>query len=86
MTKIIGAVVALTGMAIAIVARSNVAVIRTKAKDMANERTHYRAKHRPNAPDLTFIIWAAIILTGLIVVSIALGVGIDPDASMLVSP
>jgi hypothetical protein len=44
------------------------------------------AKHRPDAFDLTFIIWAAVVSIGLIVVSIALGVGIDPDTSILVSP
>jgi hypothetical protein len=86
MTKIIGAAVALTVMAVAVAAWSQVAVVSNEAKDMENERTHYRPKHRPNAPDLTFIIWAAIISTGFIILSIALGVGIDPDASMLVSP
>ncbi len=44
------------------------------------------AKHRPDAFDLTFIIWAAIVSIGLIVLSIALGIGIDPDVSMLASP
>jgi hypothetical protein len=44
------------------------------------------AKHRPDAFDLRFIIWAAIVSIGLIVASIALGVGIDPDTSILVSP
>ncbi len=44
------------------------------------------AKHRPDALDLTFIIWAAIVSIGLIVLSIALGVGIDPDTSILAAP
>ncbi len=54
--------------------------------DLKNYRTRYRAKHRANTSHLTFIIWAAIVSTGLIIVSIALGVGIDPDVSMFVSP
>jgi hypothetical protein len=48
--------------------------------------TRDRAKHRPETSHLTFIIWAAIISTGFILLSLALGVGIDPDVSMLVSP
>ena len=51
-----------------------------------NSSMHDLAKHRPNAFDLTFIIWAAIVSIGLILVSIMLGIGIDPDVSMLVSP
>jgi len=47
---------------------------------------HDLTKTRQDAPDLTFVIWAAIVSMGLIIVSIALGVGIDPDVSMLVSP
>jgi hypothetical protein len=53
---------------------------------LENSLTRYRAKHRPEAHDLTFIIWAAIVSIALILMSIALGVGIDPDASILVSP
>jgi hypothetical protein len=45
-----------------------------------------RTKYRPDASDLTFIVWTAIVSIGLILVSVALGGGIDPDASMLVSP
>lgn len=44
------------------------------------------AKHRPDAFDVPFIIWAAIVSIGLIVASIALGIGIDTDVSMLASP
>ena len=51
-----------------------------------NSPTRYRAKRRPEASDLTFIIWAAVVSIGLILMSIAFGVGIDPDASILVSP
>ena len=55
-------------------------------KDPDNDLTRYRGKYRPNVSNLTFIMWAAIISTVLILVSIALGVGIDPDMSMLASP
>ena len=44
-----------------------------------------RARHHPIASDLKFIVWTAIVLIGLIVLSIALGVGIDPDASIFSS-
>jgi hypothetical protein len=47
---------------------------------------HDLAKHRSDAFDLAFIVWAAIVSIGLIFVSIALGVGIDPDVSMFASP
>ena len=55
-------------------------------EDKENSSMHDLTKTRQDAPDLTFVIWAAIVSMGLIVVSIALGVGIDPDVSMLVSP
>jgi hypothetical protein len=55
-------------------------------EDNDNSSMRDLARHRPDAFDLTFIIWAALASIGLIVVSIALGIGIDPDASMLVSP
>ncbi len=51
-----------------------------------NPPTRDRAKHRPDASHRTFIIGAAIVSVGLILVSIGLGVGIDPDVSMLASP
>jgi hypothetical protein len=44
------------------------------------------AKPHPDASNLTFIIWAAIVSIGLIILSIAFGVGIDPDMSILTSP
>jgi len=44
-----------------------------------------RANH-PNASDLAFIVAAAVVAIGLIVVSVALGVGIDPDASIFTAP
>jgi hypothetical protein len=53
---------------------------------LANSLPRDRAKHHINASHLTFVIWVAIVSIGLIVLSIALGVGIDPDASVLVSP
>jgi hypothetical protein len=55
-------------------------------EDKENSSMRDLAKHRPDAFDLRFIIWAAIVSIGLIVASIALGVGIDPDTSILVSP
>jgi hypothetical protein len=45
-----------------------------------------RVKHRPIAPDRKFIVWTTIVLIGLIVLSIALGVSIDPDAPVFSSP
>jgi len=45
-----------------------------------------RVKHRPIASDLKFIVWTTIVLIGLSVLSIALGVSIDPDASIFSSP
>ncbi len=55
-------------------------------KEMDNSPTRNRGKHHPDASDVTFIVWAALVSIGLIVVSVALGVGIDPDASMFASP
>jgi hypothetical protein len=56
-------------------------------EDMENSsKMRDLAKHRQDAFDLRFIIWAAIVSIGLIIVSIGLGVGIDPDVSMLASP
>ena len=43
-------------------------------------------KYHSDGHDRMFIVWAAFVAIGLIVVSIAFGVGIDPDVSMLVSP
>jgi hypothetical protein len=55
-------------------------------EDMENSSMRNLAKHRPDVFDLTFTIWAAIVSIGLILASIALGVGIDPDVAMLASP
>ena len=49
---------------------------------LQNSLTRYRAKHRPEASDLTFIMWAATVSIGLILMSVAFGVGIDPNASI----
>jgi hypothetical protein len=46
---------------------------------------HDLAKTRQDAPDLKFVIWAAIVSMGLIIVSIALGSELT-RTSMLVSP
>jgi hypothetical protein len=53
---------------------------------MKNSLADDREKHRTGAFNPTFIVWAAIVSIGLILLSIALGVGIDPDASMLAAP
>jgi hypothetical protein len=45
-----------------------------------------RAKYRPDASDRSFIVWIAIFAIALILVSVTLGVGIDPDVVILVSP
>ena len=52
------------------------------------DRAKYRpdTKYRQDTSDFTFIVWAAIIAIGLILLSVALGVEIDPDVSMFASP
>jgi hypothetical protein len=55
-------------------------------EDLKNSPTRDRAKTPPDASHLTFIVWTVIVSIGLILVSVALGVGIDPDASMFVPP
>jgi hypothetical protein len=46
----------------------------------ATQATHLRATHdRRDRPDLTFPIWATVVLTGLAIVSAVLGVApVDP--------
>jgi len=51
-------------------------------EDLKNSPTRDRAKTSPDASHLTFIVWTVIVSIGLVFVS----VGIDPDASMFVSP
>jgi hypothetical protein len=53
---------------------------------MDSSPTRDRTKYHSDACDLKFIVWAVIVSIGLILISLALGVGIDPDASMFVSP
>jgi len=53
---------------------------------MERSQRYDRAKYRPDVSDRSFIVWTAVISIALILVSVALGVGIDPDAAMLVSP
>jgi hypothetical protein len=55
-------------------------------KDLKNSPTGCRAKHRPDPSHLTFIIWAIVVSVAMILLSIALGVGIDPDVSIFLSP
>ncbi len=45
-----------------------------------------RVRHSPIAADLKFIVWTTIVLIGLSILSVALGVSIDPDASIFSSP
>ena len=45
-----------------------------------------RENHRPIASELKFVVGAAIVSIGLILLSIAFGVSIDPDASIFSSP
>jgi hypothetical protein len=51
-----------------------------------NSPTRNRAKHHPDGSDVRFIVWVALVSIGLIIVSIALGVGVDPDVSMFAAP
>jgi hypothetical protein len=49
--------------------------------DVTKATSHLRVpvRERPNPPDLTFIVWATVILTGLAIISVALGIGpVDP--------
>ena len=55
-------------------------------EDMENSPKRDRTKRRPDASHLTFIVWTVIVSIALILVSVALGVGIDPDVSMFASP
>jgi hypothetical protein len=41
---------------------------------------------RPNASDIRFLVGAAIVAVVAIVLSLTLGVGIDPDLSMIAAP
>jgi len=54
--------------------------------DIENSPTRDRTKYRPDASDLTFIVWTLAVSIALILVSVALGVGFDPDVSMFASP
>jgi hypothetical protein len=54
--------------------------------NMQNCVTGERTKHRPRESNVAFIAWATVISIGIILLSIAWGVGIDPDASMFTSP
>jgi hypothetical protein len=47
---------------------------------------HDRVRHSPIASDLKFIVWTTIVLIGLSILSVALGISIDPDASIFSSP
>jgi hypothetical protein len=52
--------------------------------DTRGKRDH--ASYRRTAPDLWFLVAAATVALGLIVLSIALGVGIAPDTAMFAAP
>jgi len=53
---------------------------------MKHFRTRHSAKYHSDPSNLKLIVWAAIISIALILVSIALGVGIDPEQATFASP
>jgi len=53
---------------------------------MEHSPRYDRAKYRSDVSDRSFIVWTAVFSIALIVVSITLGVGIDPGAVILASP
>jgi hypothetical protein len=44
------------------------------------------ANDRRNSTDIAFIVWAAIVAVGMIVVSYALGVAFDPALAIFAAP
>jgi hypothetical protein len=54
--------------------------------DRLKYQTADRSKSNPSQFNLTFIVWAAIILIVLIIESTTPGVGVDPDVSAFLSP
>jgi len=52
--------------------------------DTRGKRDH--ASYRRNASDIRFLVAAATVALGLIILSVALGVGIAPDTSMFAAP
>ena len=53
---------------------------------MKNFRTRSSAKYYSDPSNLKFLVSAAIISIALILVSIAFGVGLDPDVATFASP
>jgi|GraSoi_2013_40cm_1033754.scaffolds.fasta_scaffold53690_2 hypothetical protein len=53
---------------------------------MENSPTRNCEKYHPDVSDIALIVWTLLVSIGLIVVSIAFGVGIDPNVSMFASP
>jgi hypothetical protein len=51
-----------------------------------NYRTADRWKYRLDQSNLTFVVWAPIILIVLMVASIVAGIELDPDLSSFLSP
>jgi hypothetical protein len=56
--------------------------------EVTKARYHSPAHHRRNGPDLGFAVWATIALTGLAIVSVALGIAPveDPTITILAAP
>jgi hypothetical protein len=56
--------------------------------EVTKARYHSPAHDRRNRPDLAFAVWATIVLTGLAIVSVALGVAPveDPTITILAAP
>jgi hypothetical protein len=52
--------------------------------DTRGKRDH--ANYRPHSSDFGFLVGAAILATGLILLSVALGVGVAPEVSMFAAP
>jgi hypothetical protein len=56
---------------------------------MAGMETRGKRDHAnfgPNGPDVGFVVRVAIVVIAAILVSLALGVPVAPDAAMLLSP
>jgi hypothetical protein len=53
---------------------------------MKHFRTRHSAKYHSDPSNLKLIMWAAIISIALILVSIALGIGIDSEVATFASP
>jgi hypothetical protein len=55
-----------------------------KGEPAGTEPSAMRVKHKPN--DVTFLVWAVIILVGLALLSVALGVAPLPEPGIFDDP